>query len=208
MLNNDVHGSSIVAHLLTLLDRYGLLDFVKTYKHSGTFPDKATWKKRVVDSLIQHERDLYHQRTSTDSDFSRFSKVHPDCFTPSLAWVAASEIPRSLELFSFLVKLTVEIPTQYEVTLCESCGLLFNDTLQHRVTSCCRFSSERESFWTFITDNFPIDVHVALHNMEDDELIEAMLGAPTVFVENTLKDNTYWIFMYRCAVYLYSITKQ
>ena len=205
VLDEGPRGPSVVAHLVTLADKYGLSDSVTTFRQSGVFPGKAAWKRMVIDTLVNSEKELYYLRTSTDSDFVRFHKINPDCFTPSVVWAAAKGIPDSLELFRFLVKLTVEpLSAQRDVTLCEFCGTLFADCLLHRVATCCEFDCEREKFWGFITDNFPIDVPVGLHNLPDDELVEALLGSP-VDCTAALNDNMYGIFLYRCGVYLHGI---
>ena len=198
---------SVVGHMSSLLDRYGLSEVMDCFKEDGLFPSKGGWKATVIDALVTAEREAYNQRVLYDSDFVRFQRVHPDCFAPCVSWAAAKEVPNSLSLFHFVVNLTVKtvaaVDDEHDVILCEYCGILFTDSLLHRVTMCSKFNDVREQFWCFITENFPIELPRHLHSLMDEDLVCVLLGAPLVCPELDISDNELYIFLYRCAVFLY-----
>lgn len=94
-----------------------------------------------------------------------------------------------------------------ELILCEYCGTLSDDCVTHAVTVCRAFDCERELFWNFIIDKFPIEVSSYLHNLPDDQVVETLLGAPLQDVEPPLSEQMYHMFLYRYAVFLYKIRK-
>ncbi len=165
---------SVVYHLVSLMESYGLSESIINFKDNGEFPTKAAWRAKVMDVLVQSERQAFMLRTMHDPDFTRFHQIQPDCFTPCAAWVAAKVIPDSLPLFSFIVKLIVSPPESTvpgsEPRLCELCGLTYSDSMTHRVVMCSSFCDVREQFWDFVTDKFPLEVARYLHNLPDDEL--------------------------------------
>lgn len=211
-LNQTLHGrirpGSVVHNMCNLLHQYGLSHIVDQWNNDRTLPSKAAWKNMVINSVVDSERNAYHQRVMNDPDFRCFVKVHPDCFCPSAAWMAAKEIPNSLDLFRFVVELTVRPmpPDDSCQNLCELCGMFFfHSTMEHRVCICSRFNEVREQFWNFITDNFPIELQRYLNLLSDDELVTTLLGAPVNCDELQMIDAMNYVFLYRCAVFLYQI---
>lgn len=88
--------------------------------------------------------------------------------------------------------------------LCEHCGALFRDYLVHYVAVCPKFNEQRDQFWNFVTNNFSVQLSAGLFNLEDDQLVNILLGAPCHIAELADPD-IHTIFHYRCARWVNSI---
>ena len=194
-------SSRLIARCFEVAENLHLMDTLVQYNNTKLIPAKELWKKLVQDAILQHEEEEYHTRVSQDSDFRRFECVHPNCFLPSILWGAAREIPGSLDVFHNSVTHVVTPPDTQDF-LCEVCGFRSRDKLLHMVVSCPAFARERDRFWDFINNHFPVEFAAYLNNLEDEILVNSLLGAPLNLVDQGLCSNSYYIFLYRSAVFL------
>ncbi len=182
----------------------GLNDVVEDYCGTGCFPSNPGWKLKVTDAIVNQERELHAARVSHDPDFLRFNRIHRDCFAPSILWVAAREVPGSLDVFHVAAELTVAtLKSGVDLTLCDSCGCFFTDGLLHYVTVCPKYNEERERWWSFMVDNLCVELSAWLHNLEDPDLVDIMLGAPfPIEFADVMSDQEHYLFLYRTTLFL------
>ena len=199
-------SSGIIGRFFDIADSLQLVDTLVEYFESEAIPAKDSWSKRVTEALLQREKVAYNTRVIADPDFSRFARVHPDCFVPSILWVAAQQIPNSLGVFYNSVTL-LTTPSENVDFLCDGCGQLSEDKLEHRVVSCPVHTMHREAFWDFINNHCPIELAAHLNNLEDMVFVDTLLGAPLGVPQEDLYlcDKAYVIFLYRGAIFLNSI---
>ena len=75
-------------------------------------------------------------------------------------------------------------PPNRENILCEFCGKIFQDYVEHYVCNCTKTMVERETYWEIINNTQDLDVACYLHNISDDKLVDIMLGGPcSMFTE-------------------------
>ena len=201
-----VDSKSPVADFKTVLLRYNLFDCLPQFSESGIFPGKTAWKLQCTNAIVESEELAFIERTSEDPDFDRFREVHSDCFSPSISWHTAKLIPHSLRLFRHLICVLTSPDTlvSSSLVLCEHCGALFRDYLVHYVAVCPKFNEQRDQFWNFVTNNFSVQLSAGLFNLEDDQLVNILLGAPCHIAELADPD-IHTIFHYRCARWVNSI---
>jgi hypothetical protein len=132
-----------------LLDVHDLSVHLERFLQTGQFVSKMVWKKIVTNQLINCEYEAFEERVQSDMDFANFVMIHPDCFSPSMAWQVAKYVPNSRKIMRFAVTLITTTSTQ-ELTLCEYCGRVFTSALTHHCTVCCASDTERELFWDFL----------------------------------------------------------
>ena len=154
--------------------------------------------------IVAHERELYQTRVGGDPDFVRFCQVHNDCFTPSVLLMASREIPGPWNAFHVMVQLAMTAPgSALDLLLCDSCGYFFTDKVEHYAIVCAKYHDDREKLWTFMVNNFSVEMSAWLYSLEDTDLLNAMLGCrPTQELMDTLSPEEYYIFLYRCARFL------
>ncbi len=197
---------SITMDLVRVAQEYELDAILDEYLVHGVFPSRAAWSNMVTDAIVQAGRDAFHDRTIADPDFGRFLIVHPDCFSACVAWIAAGMIPGSLDKFVLLVRLLVYPLGNWAGTmLCEFCGATYNDPLVHHLTLCPLHQAARDKFWDFLVNCCPLEVSVALHNMCEETLVASILGAPLEIDNRVFTDEMYYVFLYRCALYVFTL---
>ena len=157
----------------------------------------------ITNAIVDFEHAAHIERVVEDIDFARFRVVKPDCFAISISLQVAKEILFSLKYFRFVSLLLTSGSSTERHTLCEYCGTLFTDYLSHYIMGCTFLVVERDKFWDFIINYFPVQVSAKLHNLEDWDTVNCLLGGPCDIDFESY--NMYCMFQYRCALFLYSL---
>ena len=126
--------------------------------------------------------------TRNDPDFARFHDIHPDIHRPSPEWRVAKSYPHMLETCLKVGKVIAD-PPQQDPLLCEYCGNVFVDKMEHYVCNCPHTSDEREQFWNIMNNEADIELAAFLFSVSDNELINILLGAPCRYLDN-IKSHT------------------
>ena len=169
--------SGFSAEILTLLQKYNLHDNIDSFLIHGYIPDKPIWKKIVSRKVAETEIVNYNEMTQDDHDFKRFKRIHPNINLPSPIWRVARENPSMLSK-CYTVAKVIANPCADEAFLCEFCGRLFTDKIEHYVCDCNYTQEERDTFWDILYNTYPISVSTALFNMSDSDMVDILLGGP------------------------------
>ena len=77
----------------------------------------------------------------------------------------------------FRVAKIIACPINTNTLLCEFCGKIFHDLLEHYVCNCCHTILERDIFWNIITDTLDVQTAVTLFHLDDKAFVNTLLGA-------------------------------
>jgi hypothetical protein len=194
-----------IPDLLNVLTRYGLSQTMTRYTAiAEAVPPKGTWKTIIDEAIVRNVTNEYTLRTTADADFERFNRVKSVPLYPGSHWLCAQKVPLSLPVLTNAVRL-LTLPKKDTVILCEFCGELYRDSLYHKTTSCPSTGDKREEFFECVTDNFSIQLSAHLNNMNDNELLDTLLGACTPETDALLSDDDYTSLLYLSSLYLFSI---
>ena len=86
--------------------------------------------------------------------------------------------------------------------LCEYCGRFYQDNLVHFACNCYRFKDIQDIFWQHLIDHFDVAISVQLFSLDDEHLIDCLLGAPIGVDINEFEENKLAIhcFNYICSL--------
>ena len=175
-LPNLVTGYS--GEIERLCNKYGLQGYLDEYLVNMTFPAKIPWKHIVANSVKEQEVLRYRRSTENDSDFTRFTKAHPDPTIPSPIWRVAYSHPHMLQR-CFQAAKALAYPHIWDTgILCEYCGIVTMDYLEHYTLSCTHTSDERDTMWQIITNSLDVEISAYLNNLPDEEFLVILLGGP------------------------------
>ena len=199
-VNEQLIQRGYIHDILSILDKYNLTRYIVEYIEYGYFPMKTTWKGIVDNHIMAYQNDQYQRRTKISEDFHLFTEVMPE-LSPSIIWKAASDIPRSLHKFHFIILALVSSGTDDHI-LCEYCGSMCKRLCQHLALACPETILQRDSFWEFIINWFSIEFVHALLMSDEDKLYTLMMGAA---LPVDLPWTFHAIFLYRCANLIWQI---
>jgi hypothetical protein len=167
-VNEQLIQKGYIHDILSILDKYNLTRYIEEYMEYGHFPTKTFWKSTVDNQIIAYQNEQYRTRTINSEDFHLFIEVMPE-LSPSIIWKAASDIPRSLHKFHFIILALVSSGTDDHI-LCEHCGSMCKRLCQHLALACPETISQRDSYWEFIINYFPMEFVHALSICDEDQL--------------------------------------
>ena len=90
------------------------------------------------------KKTKYKTASSVAPDFARFRLIHPDIYTPSPVWTTAKNYPSMKDKYFQVAK--VIAPPMKIYYICEFCGKIFQDRLEHHVYHCGHTNNERDTF--------------------------------------------------------------
>ena len=181
-----------------ICEKYGLMRFINTLKHIGTFPTAYEWKTIVKRSVDEYNNNAWLSETATD-DFSRLRSVQQSMNKPAVLWTTALRFPAILHKFAFLVRLlTLSFVADPFLKTCVKCNLDYSDPVDHFFNVCIKTQPQRELFWQRI-QSLPIEAETELNNLSDREFSSAMLGAPLYALNKS--ENGLLLFMVATSWY-------
>ena len=68
--------STVCGDLLSVLDKYNLKEYLRTYVDSGKFPPKHQWKRIVTIHIHKYEEQMWRNKVLLNASLSRYSKIH------------------------------------------------------------------------------------------------------------------------------------
>ena len=84
---------------------------------SSHIPDKSVWDATIIEKIVHYEYDCFVSHSNSDPDFYYYNQIQDHCFSPSVLWEAARNIPGSLPKFSYVALLSCCIFRQCPVRL-------------------------------------------------------------------------------------------
>ena len=151
-------------------------------------------------AIFNYECNSFEQRTSSP-EFELFKSIHLDISDYSYLWHLAKKYPHKLYQCYAVGKYLAE-PMNQDEELCEFCGRIFVNKLDHRLTACENYTEMRENFWSCIVNTFPCQFSVFLFNLENADFIKTLLGAPLNAI--TLNEEDYVKFLLVSLDFVYN----
>ena len=113
-------------------------------------------------------------------------------------------MPGSLPVFSVAVSMLCVMKSKDNI-LCEYCRVLYSDIVLHKAIVCPNTNELREEFFTCLTDYFSVYVSSYINNLEDEVLLQTLLGACDDTLDTLLTDEQYCYLLYLCSLYLFNL---
>jgi hypothetical protein len=207
MFDTSVTRKGFLADIMEIRERFGLCDIISPGVLTGTISDKITWEDTILNNIVDLEYNHYLQRTQNDPDFAYFNQIQSHCFSHSILWDAAKEIPGSLPKFSYVAKLIVWLDSvEFNSSkVCSFCGRNFYNPIIHMLTSCKSTYTARNQLMNFISNHCSVHLEAYLVSLGEHDFACAMLGSP--IPEDILHSvDIHYILLYRFAVYINSVS--
>ena len=61
--------------------------------------------------------------------------------------------------------------------LCEFCGRLYVDKLEHFAWNCYKTREDKNLYWNFLINDFDVSISAHMFSLENDEFVDCLLGA-------------------------------
>ena len=183
-----------VPDMIRLINKYDLSSFWDKYISSGfqEFPAQTVWKQLVKKTVFECEQKSWEMRTIEDATLEVFRKIHNTVNKPAKIWTFAKKYPQFLAQCRVMAQFLAK--PQYcdiEMQLCIYCGRFYTDIYLHMVLVCSKCSIERDLFWDKTVNIMSVEISAYLHNLEDEELYCAMLGAPLNLMTDETESDTF-----------------
>jgi len=117
-----------------IMTKYDLQPYMQQFTDSGTFPNKAPWKRICRRRILTTEEAQWRSRLARTTGSTYFRLVHPYLTTANL-WRVVRERPDALHDMKFLAKLLCLTPPDEDVT-CDHCTCTYNNLLEHILCDC------------------------------------------------------------------------
>ena len=192
-----------VKDLYRILQKYSLLNNINEFYSSGIFPSKYSWKRICKTAVWQFEELSWKNRLNQNDDFRRFRSIQSE-LKPSILWQIPVKKTGSLELCSFVVKLSSL--TENEV-LCPRCGGITRDILKHLFSDCVDNTTrlKLKTFWENVYSMFGDIIHNILTNLELEDFITLILGKLIPIAINVLTEDKYCDFIILSSKLLWAL---
>jgi hypothetical protein len=172
---NSKSRSGFIADVIQILEKYGLMQYVKEYMSSYYFPNKSHWK-----CITQSHAKLFEENKLQfklrDHKLKRFSQVYGLSLNVHPIWYIEHNTKGHRRHFKDLAKLNGVLYGMNQNKACAYCNRPFCDHLDHYIHSCDKYRETREYFWTLIVNVCSVQLSSYLHNLTDYEQTCVILG--------------------------------
>ena len=187
-------STGFVADIMKMALKHNLWSHIENLLGDGTFPTNAQ-RKRVVLKTIQATEENTGRENLTSKGMDRYLRVHEElkisCWYRLLQrypFIGAF-VMTILRLLSnsFLVNgnrmNACSVP--YD---CYDCAIVGKDLVAHAVLGCNVSCQSRENFWLWTFDNMPMDFCGHIRQLDDDDILDVLLGQDISLQADLLDD--------------------
>ena len=199
------HG--FVPDTVSILEKYGLTDFLIRFLEEGVFPAQNRWKRVFKKHVTAYERHCWSERLKVSEDFRFFRSVHTE-LVPSNIWRVAKGKPSSLHFFKHLVRLCCTIHIVYEVA-CHHCGALCENIVEHLIFECSSDtkSARRLAFLVGILQHFGPVIYDCMFTSSRSNTKRYLFGHVDNALAAVLNPDIYHELLTVCAKFVYYMSK-
>ncbi|CAC5401932.1 unnamed protein product [Mytilus coruscus] len=148
-------------------------------------PDKKLWSKIVNQSIEIQEENICKSSIQFRPELCRYYKIQNRLTIHRLLRLALVN-PRLNYKLLVMVKLgSITIKDGQ----CSICGCHSTDVVQHLILYCEKLSDARNSMFYGIVDVLPVQESVRFFQQDDSDIIVALLGGITDFMQSVNSDN-------------------
>ena len=128
--------------IMRLLEKYGLSEYIETYKMCNIFPSKPIWKRVMKQRIWQYETVQWQNRI-TNTDFSLFSRLH-NVYEPHIFWHSAKENPQSSCYYKSVMQMIALVSNNFRGPfICSYCKSQYVNLVEHCIHECIYLAAER-----------------------------------------------------------------
>ena len=138
-----------VPDIFSILNKYGLIDYIENFISCGEFPSKYAWKQICKKQVLTLEQSQWLTRMDTSQDFAMFKQIH-QTLVPASIWIVAKQRPNCLKLMRFMAKLCCKI-YEHKHFECLNCDTYTTREFDHRVVTCSSNDSINTSSLNLLT---------------------------------------------------------
>jgi hypothetical protein len=165
--------NNLTADYVSLMNKYGLSNYLVRYLHGGQFPQKTQWKAIVNDQVNKDAQANWSQNLKTKKA-NRFVNIQPTLKHNALYGVIKrNKYARNAILL--LIQL-LSIPDNCNVFVCNLCNKQTDDYVEHILIRCEQLLEERNDLWENIVNVLGVKAEVELFCKEDEDIMRIMLG--------------------------------
>ncbi|CAC5368390.1 unnamed protein product [Mytilus coruscus] len=169
-----------IPDMYRLFIKYNLLQYIVNLIELGSFPSKIVWNNVVSQNIHKTEQLKWLERISNDSDFNFFKLIHP-VIKLHKAWIIAKRYPDLRVASKYIIDLCAVVRIEVEQLLCEKCGKLFSNVLEHILYSCDFVLDYRNEMWRDIININPIWFSVYMDSLSSLEFTATLLSCDTKY---------------------------
>ena len=203
---NSAHRG-LIPDILTICNKYDLSNLFPMSVISSHIPDKSVWDATIIEKIVHYEYDCFVSRSNSDPDFYYYNQIQDHCFSPSILWEAARNIPGSLPKFSYVARLAVSLDSVQSDSLnsCTLCTGAFYNPIIHVL--CCKSSiNARNCLMNFISNNCSVHLEAYLVGLSGEQFVCTMFGAP-IPDDIIISTDIHYVLLYGFSIYIYSVSK-
>lgn len=200
-------STGFVPDVMNIVLKHDLWTYIEIFLEHGTFPSNTQWKRVVFKAIKATEESFWRDRLASKG-MERYLRIHGE-LKPSCWYYLLQRHPTTNRCVMTVVRLLCNsfmvnekrINATSVVHECHGCGNTFGDPVAHIVLTCCWSQEPRENFWEWLMDNMPMEFYSCLVQMDDDELLDVLLGRTITlspeFLDDFLVHSAYYI--HRCV---------
>ena len=186
--------------IMRLLEKYGLSEYIETYKMCNIFPSKLIWKRVMKQRIWQYETVQWQNRI-TNTDFSLFSRLH-NVYEPHIFWHSAKENPQSSCYYKSVMQMIALVSNNFRGPfICSYCKSQYVNLVEHCIHECIYLAAERILLVTNVY-MFNAAVFALLCSLDRTSQTLVLLGENIAPLNAILGDEIHE-FCHLCAVNLH-----
>jgi hypothetical protein len=196
-----------MADIMAIRQELNLGEIICSSILEGIITDKCMWEETILNNIVALEHQRYMERTCNDLDFVCFNKVQDHCFSHSLLWDAAYQIPSSLPKFSKVARLAVWLDSvqSNRQEVCMFCQKTFYNPIIHALISCDTTSVARNRLMDFISNYCSVYLEAYIISLSDCDFVCTMFGSP--IPDDVIHSiDIHHVLLYRFALYIDSVS--
>ena len=176
-----VNRNSITFELWSIILKHEMQTYVMGYLRGSPIISKTLWKQFTKTS-IHHQEELLYRNGLQNKGAYRFLRIHND-LEPHVCYELIKSHMNIRKQMLNIVKLCA-FPEQSEQCLCNECGLIYTDTVEHYIMRCQRLVDIRADTWDCILDEVTCQTEVMILNLSDERTLDTLLSNNNhIFIE-------------------------
>ena len=156
--------------MLELTCRYGLTEYVHTYRTSAVFVPKNKWSCLVKEKVAEYENNIVASELNYKVSLHRYSGLRRPA--GSKLWFLALNESDYFYDISYLIRVST-FNVQSKECLC---GTYAYDIVKHVCLFCLQTECTRERMFNSLIDLLDVETFVSIWNDDDDLIITFLLG--------------------------------
>ncbi|CAC5402883.1 unnamed protein product [Mytilus coruscus] len=192
LLLGESDKRSITYDLIKTLIKYAMHSFLESYMDDLYISDKKLSSKIVKQSIEIREENNWKSSIQSRPELCRYYEIQNRLSIHRLLRLAVVYLHLNYKLLVMVKLGSIAIKDGQ----CSLCGCYSTDVVQHLILYCEKLLDERNNMFYRIVDVLPVQESVRFFQQDDSDIIVALLGGITDFMQSVNSDN--WRNMMCC----------